>query len=103
MKNIENLTPVERLKEGSRYFIKGVANIGYALCSMFNSSVKRYPYFYVLGTLVFSIVTSIVLIGQARSERDALNKKNYELQQKLDTAQMINEAKEEQAHAYCIN
>ena len=103
MKNIENLTPVERLKEGNRYFIKGVANIGYALCSMVNSSVKRYPYFYVLGILVISIITSVVLIGQARSERDALNKKNYELQQKLDTAQMINEAKEEQAHAYCIN
>lgn len=103
MKNIENLTPAERLKEGAHYFIKGIANIGYALCSMINFSVKRYPYFYVLGILIVSVITSIVLIGEARSERDSLNKRNYELQKKLDAAQMVNEAREEQAHAYCIN
>lgn len=96
------ITPAQRFKSGFHSFIKGIATMGYAIVLMTDRSIRRFPYVYIVCILALAITTSIICIGKARAERDSLNKRNYELQQKLDTAQMLNEAKEE-AHEYCIN
>ena len=97
MKTIE---PKDRLKQGLHYLAKGIVNIFYALGGMIDASIRRWPYIYIICAVVIALLTSLVYIGNARAERDSLNKKNYELQQKLDTIQMINEAREEQKYVY---
>lgn len=100
MKTIE---PKDRLKQGFRYLAKGIVNIFYALGVMIDASIRRWPYVYIICAVVIALLIRLVFIGSARAERDSLNKKNYELQQKLDTIQMINEAREEQKYVYHAN
>lgn len=93
-------TPKAELKKGGHLLIKGFAFLCFGFIHATNAFVRRYPYAVVIIVILVSFIVSMIEIGKARSERDALNKQNYELQQKMDTIQMINEAKEVHNYVY---
>lgn len=65
------------------------------LARAFDRSLHIYPYPYLFGVILISVVISIVNIGNARMERDTLTEKNWLLQQRLDTLEMAAEARAE--------
>lgn len=75
-------TPEAQLRKGAWLLGKGLRLTGRALGRMFDSSVHRYPYAYVLAILLAATVTAFYNIGQARAERDKANKEYYELQRR---------------------
>jgi len=100
MKQQENQTPWQQIKSGCVMIVKGIARIIWGLLRLVDVFVRRYPYAVVIVCILITVITAAVCIGKARSERDALNKKNYQLQQKLDTVLMIDEAKHESKFYY---
>lgn len=80
--------------------VKGIAWIIWGMLRLVDKLVRRYPYAVVIACVLAAVVTAAVCIGKARSERDALNRKNYQLQQKLDTVLMVDEAKRESKFTY---
>lgn len=93
-------TPKAELKKGIHLLIKGIAFLCFGFAHAINAFVRRFPYVVVIVVIFISFIISMIEIGKARSERDALNKQNYELQQKIDTIQMVNEAKEVHNYVY---
>ena len=53
--------------------------------SAINKSVYRYPWVFIVLTIVVCMVASFVAIADARTERDSYNKKATELQLKYDS------------------
>ena len=100
MKQQENLAPWQQIKSGCVMIVKGIARIVWGLLRLVDVFVRRYPYAVVIACVLATVITAAVCIGKARSERDALNKKNYQLQQKLDTIIMVDEAKCESKFTY---
>lgn len=96
-------TPAAELRKGVRCLVRGFVLIFLSIGKLLNHAVRKYPWFFIVSVILAASVLSVVFIGKARAERDARNKKNYELQQKLENVKMANEAKEEQAYAYYIN
>lgn len=96
-------TPKAELKKGFTCLFKGFVLIIKAIGKLINHAVCKYPWLFIVLILLVAILVSFVFIGKARSERDAVNKQNYELQQKIDTLQMIKEAKEEARYVYNQN
>ncbi len=68
---------------------QGIKTAFAAIGRIVDAAIHRYPYPFIFITILVAVVVSVVNIGQARAERDALTKDNYELQQKLTSA--INE------------
>lgn len=93
-------TPRAELKKGGRLLIKGFAFLCFGFAHAANALVRRYPYAVIFIVILVSFIVSMIEIGKARSERDSLNKENYQLQQKIDTIQMVNEAKEVHNYVY---
>lgn len=56
-------------------------NIGRAI----NKAVYRFPWAFIVLTIVVCMVASFVAIADARTERDSYNKKATELQLKCDS------------------
>ncbi len=81
--NTITFTPTAQLRKGLCLLGKGFGLTGKALARMFDNSIHRYPYAYVFIILIVATVTAFVNIGQARAERDRLNKEYYELQKKV--------------------
>lgn len=53
--------------------------------SAINRAVYRFPWVFIVLTIVVCIVASFVAIADARTERDSYNKKATELQLKYDS------------------
>lgn len=85
-------TPFAELKKGVFLLGRGFATIFRALTHLFDLSVHKYPYPWLLLVLGVSCLTAFVSIGQARAERDSLNKQNYELKQKVESLSNILQA-----------
>lgn len=51
----------------------------------YDASIHRYPYAHIFMITSTILIYSVSFVYKARSERDALNKKNYQLQQRLDS------------------
>lgn len=96
----KDLTPWQQIKSGCVMIVKGIARIVWGLLRLVDVFVRRYPYAVVIVCIMLTVIVAAVCIGKARSERDALNKKNYQLQQKLDTIMMVDEAKRESKFTY---
>lgn len=69
--------------EAFKYILRLAAVIVRNVCNDINKAAHRFPWAFVIGVLLASTVTSFVLIGQARAERDSYNKENYQLTQEL--------------------
>lgn len=86
-------TPKSELRKGFHCLAKGIALVACSLLKIYNNSVHRYPYAHIVLILLSAVIVSFVNIANARSERDVLNKKNYQLQQQLDSVMNENEAR----------
>ena len=53
--------------------------------SAINKAVYRYPWVFIVLTIVVCMVVSFVAIANSRAERDSYNKKATELQLKYDS------------------
>lgn len=94
------LTPWQQLKSGVRMIIKGTAYTIAGVLRLVDKAVHGCPYAVVAAAVLLSAITTAVSIGKARSERDAMNRRNYQLQQKLDTVLMVDEARRESHFIY---
>ena len=83
------------LPKGAHCLAKGAVLVTCSIGGLINQVVSRYPWAVVALTLVSSLTISFACISSARSERDATNKRNYELQQKIERLQMAKDAKAE--------
>ena len=54
-----------------------------------NKAAHKFPWVFILLTIIISIVLSVLNIGKARQERDNSNKAMVQMQQKIDTMQCI--------------
>ena len=88
-------TPQANFRKGAHCLAKGAVLVTCSIGGLINQAVSRYPWAIVALTLVSSLTISFACISSARSERDATNKRNYELQQKIERLQMIKDAKAE--------
>lgn len=88
-------TPKAEFKKGFSCLLKGFVLIFRSIGRQTDHAVRRYPWAFLVATVLISVILCFFFIGKARSERDATSKRNYELQQKIDTLQMVNEAKAE--------
>lgn len=77
-------TPQADLRKGLYTVGRGLAIIVKAVAGIFNASVHRHPYPYLLVVVILSAVFSAVCIISARAERDAALKKQYHLQQQVE-------------------
>lgn len=96
-------TPGAELRKGFHCLSKGFLLIVVALAKFVNKAVREYPYFVIGLILIASVVSSVVMIGKARAERDSINKTNYKLQQQLDSLQNINEGRRLHGYVYHSN
>lgn len=88
-------TPSADLRKGFHCLAEGVVLILKSIGKLINHAVYKYPWAFIVGLFLGYLVVSFLVVGKARSERDAVNKKNYELQQKLERLQMVKDAKAE--------
>lgn len=88
-------TPAAELRKGFRCLAKGMLLIVRSIAKLINSSVYKCPWAYIVAILILSLAASFFSIAKARSERDATNKRNYQLQQKIEQLQMAKDAKTE--------
>lgn len=95
MKQQENLTPWRQIKSGCVMIVKGIVRIIKGLLRLIDMVVRRFPYAVVSVCVLAAVVAAAVCIGKARSERDAVNRKNYQLQQRLEQLEITVEAREE--------
>ncbi len=86
-------TPKAELKKGVFLLGKAIVTIFRGLAHLVDQSVHKYPYPWLFLIILPTCITSFVCIGNARAERDSLNKRNYELQQKVEALNNIIEAK----------
>lgn len=77
------MRPLEQTRRGLRSVGKGLAMLAVGLVRLADWSVRRWPYAYVAGVAIAATAVSMGCIGQARAERDALGKRNYELEQRV--------------------
>lgn len=77
------MRPTEQMGRGLRSVGKGLAMLAVGLVRLADGSVRRWPYAYVVGVAAVATAVSMGCIGQARAERDTLNKRNYELEQRM--------------------
>ena len=76
-------TPKAQLRKGAWLLGKGLNMTSKALAKMFDNSIHRHPYAYVIIILLTAFVTAYYNIGQARAERDRIGKEYYELQRRI--------------------
>lgn len=76
-------TPKAQLRKGAWLLGKGLRLTSKALAKMFDNSIHRHPYAYVIIILLTAFVTAYYNIGQARAERDKAAKDYYELQRRI--------------------
>lgn len=88
-------TPSADLRKGFHCLARGLVLIFVSIGKLINHAVYKYPWAFIVGLFLGYLVISFLVVGKARSERDAVNKKNYELQQKIEQLQMVKDAKEE--------
>lgn len=81
------------IKDGVSLFTK-------VLLRVFNASVYKCPYAYIVGIILAGGTASAMTIMQARAERDAAAKRAYAFEQRLDSITMINEARKETSYVY---
>lgn len=55
-----------------------------------NGLVHRYPWIFIIATIIISVLISLVQIGSARAERDSYNQKNVHLSQRLASYEALN-------------
>ena len=77
-------TPSASLRKGLKLILKGIMLTIVSIGRLLDKSVKNYPYAWIVAILIVCIIVNVVNIGNARAERDRLNKQNYELKQKLE-------------------
>lgn len=88
-------SPTAELRKGVFLLGRALVTIFKAITHLFDYSVHKYPYPWLLLILFSTYLTSFICIGQARAERDSLNKQNYELQKKVTDLSNLLEAKKE--------
>ncbi len=94
-------TPESDLRKGLYTLAQGLKLVIVSLARIFNKSVYKYPYAYIVATLIASLTLSFIFIANARQERDAVNKKNYELQKKVEQLQIVKDSKSDVKYVYC--
>ncbi len=52
-----------------------------------NSLVYRYPWIFILGVTLVSVILSFIFIGEARAERDSYNQQLSHVMMQLKSAQ----------------
>ena len=77
--------PSSELRQGLCLLGQGFAKTSKAIGTLLNKSAHRFPYAWIFVTVLAAVIVSVVNIGQARAERDRLNKENYELREKLQS------------------
>lgn len=95
MKQQENLTPWQQIRSGCLMIVKGIARILVGMLRLADMVVRRFPYAVVAVCVLITVAVAVVCIGKARSERDAVNRKNYQLQQRLEQLEITVETREE--------
>lgn len=93
-------TPEAGLRKGFIILLHGISLIAASSAKIFDKSVHRFPYAYIIATLLASLLASFVCIAGARQERDAAAKRAYTFEQRLDSITMINEARKETSYVY---
>ena len=76
---VDNATTREALKYIHRFTLVIMRNLFKAI----DNAAHRWPWQLSGIVLVSCVITSYVLVGQARAERDHYNKENYQLTQEL--------------------
>lgn len=66
---------------------------------LLDASVHQWPYVYLIAVVISAVVVSLINIGNARAERDCLNKANYELSIRVDSLQNVIDIKN---HTYAV-
>lgn len=85
----DNITTAEALGYIARLQWIVVRNIARAI----DTAAHKFPWAFIVVILLGCFVTSFVCIADARSERDALSQKAFQLEQSLDSCQMILEVR----------
>lgn len=75
----QNVTTTEAFMYIGRFTLVIVRNLSKAI----DKAAHQWPWAFIIVVFLASTVTSFVLIGQARAERDHYNKENYQLTQEL--------------------
>ena len=83
----------DELRKGIRCLLRGICLIGYAVGGSLNKAAHAYPYALLVIFAIPCVILSMVNVGEARAERDSLNKENYELSVRIDSLQNIYDAK----------
>lgn len=78
------ISPTAEIRRGIVLFGVAIVTLARGAVRLFDYSVHRYPYPWLLLVIFSTCLTSFICIGQARAERDILNKKYYQLQQKVE-------------------
>lgn len=85
----EDITTAEALKYIFRLQWIVVKNTARAI----NNAAHKWPWAFIVVILLASFLTSFVMIGNARAERDEYSKTSYQLQQSLDSCKVILEVR----------
>lgn len=78
-------TPSADLRRGLKHLACGIVLVFKSLARLVNAGAHSHPWPYVFIAVIASCVLCVVNIGNARSERDTLARKNYQLQQRLES------------------
>lgn len=85
----DNITTVEALGYIARLQWIVVKNTARAI----DTAAHKFPWAFIVVIVLASFVVSFVCIADARSERDSYNRENVQLQQSLDSINLILEAR----------
>lgn len=87
-------TDTAKMRKGFCLIGQGIKTAASAIGGITDAFIHRYPYPFIIATIIAATLIAVVNIGKARAERDRLNRQCYELQQKLDSVYNEMEAKE---------
>ncbi len=80
-------TDTAEMRKGFRLVWQGVCTAVCAMGRIADKAVHRYPYPFIFATVIVAVVTAVYNIGNARAERDSLNRQCHELRQKMESLQ----------------
>lgn len=86
---------MERLsnKDAFKAIWRGFSSLVYNFTTATDKAAHAYPYAFICPIVIVAVVLSVYNVAQARADREAVMRHNYELQQQVDSLTLVLEAK----------